>query len=282
MSDMGMWQGLEKATGTIANTGMKLMEMEQQKQRFDAMEADRTERLRMEQENMARQNRLQGMAIKKQEYDNAPVNIKTRLSKLGITADNEIQVLTQGLEADMESIEGDVYVPRSVARKHFTDKLSDPQTLADLATVRMQNANTRGQQLQQMLMEGKLKDEEKAAAQKELEQIPLLKEQYLSAKKRAEAQLKIKEEMPFGAAGGGVVYDKRTGKPSYVPQQKTVPERSSTFDRDYDAYLEQAKTNYPDLRPMTREEFREDQVKRLSKARTAGKNNDPLGIRKQK
>lgn len=30
MADVGMWQGLEKATGVMANTGMDLLRMKQQ------------------------------------------------------------------------------------------------------------------------------------------------------------------------------------------------------------------------------------------------------------
>lgn len=275
MADVGMWQGLEKATGTVANTGMKLMEMERQQQNFNALEADRTERLRMAKEANDRQTRIQDMKIKQQEHDNAPVNVKSRLSKLGITEDNEMQVLTKGLEADIEEVEGDVYVPRSIAREHFKKKLSDPQTLAELSIVRIQNANKREAMLKQTLAEGKLKDEEKAAVQQELESIPKLKEQYLAARKRAEAQLKIKEELPYGSAGGGVVYDKRTGKPTYTPPQKSPPSRTTAFERDYNAYLEQAKQNYPNMRPMNREEFRDDRIKRGTKARVAAKEPQP-------
>jgi len=94
--------------------------------------------------------------------------------------------------------------------------------------------------------------------------------------KRVEAGLKT-EESKYKSAGGGVIYDNTTGKPTYVkppaPKSGGDSEKGTEFERDYKAYLKHAKEKYPKLRPMNREEFREDQVKRLAETRKSVKGN---------
>lgn len=282
MADVGMWQGLEKATGVMANTGMDLLRMKQQENQQAIQNEDAKARLQMAQEQADRERKAAELQRKKMEDDEKLIDVDENLSAYGISSPKEIEYMKRRAIVDIEKIGGRDYIKKSRGRETFQKDIRDPQVQYDIGNMKIENIDEQVQQIDAQLKnpEAKLKPEQVKQMSEQRMMLMKARTNIANGIKSAEAQLKIKEEMPFGAAGGGVVYDKRTGRPSYIPPQKNTPERSSSFDRDYDAYLEQAKTNYPNLRPMTREEFREDQVKRLAQARTAGreKKQEPVGI----
>ena len=79
MASYGVWQGAERATGTMAATGMRLLEMRGTEQHRRALEADSARRLTMAEDQAKIQNAQQNLAleesIKKKAAYEKPLNI---------------------------------------------------------------------------------------------------------------------------------------------------------------------------------------------------------------
>lgn len=277
MADVGMWQGLEKATGVMANTGMDLLRMKQQENQQAIQNEYAKARLQMEQERADRERKAAELQRKKMEDDEKLIDVDENLSAYGLSSPKEIEYMKRRAIVDIEKIGGRDYIKKSRGRETFQKDIRDPQVQYDIGNMKIENIDEQVQQIDAQLKnpEAKLKPEQVKQMSEQRMMLMKARTNIANGIKSAEAQLKIKEELPYGSAGGGVVYDKRTGQTTYAPPQKSPPSRATEFDRDYKAYLESAKQNYPNMRPMNREEFRDDRIKRGTKARVAVKEPQP-------
>lgn len=97
MSDYGLWQGAERATGNMAATGMGLLQMQNTERHQKALEADSAARLKIAEDQAKIQNAQQNIALeeaqKKQAADNRVVDLTTHPAFLSLPEAQRPEVL---------------------------------------------------------------------------------------------------------------------------------------------------------------------------------------------
>jgi hypothetical protein len=206
---MAGWEGLERATGRMLATGMGIAQLQQQRDYQNA---------RLKQEQAQIQMQMDEKRKMREVYE-TPVDIKTHPIFLSLPEEQKAEALKfftsnkftdeRGIGQMGKIMEGAKLIvdTEPLYKKFMGSKVEQQYGLVQEAWKNLSEAKMTGNQ---------------NAIQKAQLQFDTISGEYTNARgfyerhieslrKRAEA-----ERFPYASAGGGVIYDERTGRPVYV------------------------------------------------------------------
>lgn len=292
MGNVGIFKGINDATSTIADTAMNLANYQENVRSRRALEDRESKRLALDErrfnadiEGRDRQNKVMDYQLNKlqeqDKIDNAFVPVSSvapNVLNMPNTRKQYVETLKSAGFAVNET-DDDIYIPNKALKfltgLHQTNQEFNSQSFNNIMSdLQGQNASI-GKQIYELQSKGG----------KEKELAPLLEQQ-----KNLKAQI-------ANIYTATEAYQKEMSKEELKAKTRMDIERlraerkasggssgqGTQIERDYKNYVVFAKQKYPNLRPMTMEEFREDRIKRETSARKnvqpVEDDNDPLGLR---
>ncbi|MCE5226682.1 MAG: hypothetical protein LLG05_12600 [Porphyromonadaceae bacterium] len=197
MGGVGMWTGLEKASGNVLNTGMKLMEINQQQRHQDALEQDRVmgrqieqERMRIQNDENDRKQKLFQMEMEQRQKNVELIDIDDSLGKMGITSPEELNVFKKRFPLDIERIGDRDYIQRGKGTAHFGTFMKDPNFMVEFGTAKLGTINKNISAIDAQMQEGKLKPEQAQQLQQQREELISARTAAANGIRAAQMQLK--------------------------------------------------------------------------------------------
>lgn len=179
MADNGLWTGLERATGNMANTALNLAQLQNQSRHMRALEDDSKQRLayegqrvQMTQEQNDIENRAKKIELDKMEDAQRLIPFNETLSKIGITRPAEQKIFMEyaGPYIETGGASGAPMIQKQHALKLWKEFNSDYNAGIQLGTVRAKEINNEIGALSEQLKQVK-KPEEAQGIQKQIDSL---------------------------------------------------------------------------------------------------------------
>lgn len=236
----GLWTGMAEATKTIADTGMKLMELDQSN-RYAKIAEENNERARVRFEN--EQKKIAAEEAEDNEW--VPASMVTK--NLNNFPSVKKQALDYFKENGFEIKEsgGDVYFQKKALKSFIKGLATNDQlrTAFTIGSIKDMESTIAGlsQQKVELVNSGKSDDKTKAAIQqidKQIESTKAIIAQNIGAL--------AKQEKKYKATSWGIA-DETTGKPSYVTPKATSGGTGGGGSNAQSRLIEETTTKYKRL-----------------------------------
>jgi hypothetical protein len=236
----GLWTGMAEATKTIADTGMKLMELDQSN-RYAKIAEENNERARVRFEN--EQKKIAAEEAEDNEW--VPASMVTK--NLNNFPSVKKQALDYFKENGFEIKEsgGDVYFQKKALKSFIKGLATNDQLRTAFTTGSIKDMESTiaglSQQKMELVNSGKSDDKTKAAIQqidKQIESTKAIIAQNIGAL--------AKQEKKYKATSWGIA-DETTGKPSYVTPKATSGGTGGGGSNSQNRLIEETTTKYKRL-----------------------------------
>jgi hypothetical protein len=236
----GLWTGMAEATKTIADTGMKLMELDQSN-RYAKIAEENNERARVRFEN--EQKKIAAEEAEDNEW--VPASMVTK------NLNNFPSVKKQALDYfnengfEIKESGGDVYFQKKALKSFIKGLATNDQLRTAFTTGSIKDMESTiaglSQQKMELVNSGKSDDKTKAAIQqidKQIESTKAIIAQNIGAL--------AKQEKKYKATSWGIA-DETTGKPSYVTPKATSGGTGGGGSNAQNRLIEETTTKYKRL-----------------------------------
>ena len=211
--DSGIGEGLNQASDTILNTGMQVMKFKQDKMIQE-------QHLAMEQDRIARENKLTDMKTAQLQEDIKLIDVDDQLDRLGFKSPEEKQwwYSQPEIQLDIEEVCGRKTLQKKKAIDHFLAIGKQPEKNIELGNIRANVYNKQIEQITQQLTnpESKLKPEQTETLTKQLEVLKQQRTALVNQVKMEQRKLNGQDKKPYKI---GQILPQRTEGNRNITQQ---------------------------------------------------------------